>query len=137
MMMRSEAASQRLRVLPGEYSILKFAPDADIQIPRNPGEFISITRTASELSIVAPAGQIAESPMDRSDGWRILRIEGPLDLSATGVLLSVLAPLASAQISTFVLATFDTDYALVRNGHFAAAQSALESAGHMIMSSES
>jgi len=42
----------------------------------------------------------------------------------------VLAPLAGAGVSVFVLSTFDTDYVLVKEHLLGRARSALEAAGH-------
>jgi radical SAM protein with 4Fe4S-binding SPASM domain len=58
--------------------------------------FISTTRTSEELSIVCPESLISDGV--KSDrGWRSLKVEGPpLDFSLTGVLASLLSPLAEA-----------------------------------------
>ena len=43
-------------------------------------------------------------------------VEGPLDFSLTGVLATLLQPLADAEISVFTISTFDTDWVLVPVG---------------------
>ena len=65
-----------------------------------------------------------------SDGWRCLRFEGVFDLSLTGVLSSILSPLAASQVSVFAISTFDTDYVLVRETDLSRAIDALTQAGH-------
>ena len=47
-------------------------------------------------------------------GWAMLRVEGVLDFSLTGVLSSITVPLGDAGISVFAVSTFDTDYLLIR-----------------------
>ena len=47
-------------------------------------------------------------------------------------IVSLLTPLARAGISVFVISTFDTDYLLVREGHFDRAAEALGQAGHAV-----
>jgi uncharacterized protein len=42
------------------------------------------------------------------------------------------APLAAAKVPLFAIATFDTDYVLVKEEHLAAATAALEGAGHRV-----
>jgi hypothetical protein len=89
--------------------------------------FVSITRTAEELSIVCrsaavPAGAAEEGP------WRALKVAGPLDFSLTGILTSLTRPLAEAGISVFALSTYDTDYLLVPAEQAEAAMAALEGA---------
>jgi hypothetical protein len=74
---------------------------------------VSITRTPDELSIVCP--EDAVPPDTRSeDGFRALKVPGPIPFAQTGVLASLAVPLAAAGISIFAIATYDTDYVLVR-----------------------
>jgi hypothetical protein len=65
-------------------------------------------------------------------GWRALQVAGPLDFALTGVLSSLLAPLAAAGVAVFALSTFDTDYVLVKEATLADAVAALERAGHRV-----
>ncbi|HSC46949.1 MAG TPA: ACT domain-containing protein, partial [Gammaproteobacteria bacterium] len=55
-------------------------------------------------------------------GWRAFKVQGPLDFSLTGVIASLVQPLAEAKISVFTIATYDTDYILVQEPDLAAAQ---------------
>ena len=95
------------------------------------GNFISITRTRDELSIVCNERDVP-SGVKTDRGWRALKIEGPLDLSLTGVLASIAVPLAEARINIFAIATFDTDYVLVKADRVAEAIGVLRSAGHHV-----
>jgi hypothetical protein len=65
-------------------------------------------------------------------GWRCLKLEGPLDLDLTGVLASLLQPLAQARVTIFAIATYDTDYVLVREDQRERAIAALREAGHSV-----
>lgn len=65
--------------------------------------------------------------------FRVLEVAGPLDFELTGVLASVLNPLAEAEISVFTLATFETDWILVPAGSLEAAVHALRAAGHTVV----
>lgn len=58
------------------------------------------------------------------------RCKGPLDFALTGILDALTAPLAQAGISLFAIATYDTDYVLVRAETLDAAITALTAAGH-------
>ena len=95
------------------------------------GNFISITRTSDELSIVCNE-QDVPSGVKADRGWRALKVEGPLDLSLTGVLASIAVPLAEAKINIFAISTFDTDYVLVKVDRVAEAIGVLRSAGHVV-----
>ncbi len=76
-------------------------------------EFFSITKTGEELSVVCPE-QIIPSGIKSEKGWRAIKIEGPINFTATGILSSLLQPLADKGISIFTVSTFDTDYVLVK-----------------------
>ena len=99
------------------------------------GDFTSATRTPDELSVICataavPGGVIAERD------WRVLRVAGPLDFELTGVAAALTAPLAGAGISVLPVATYDTDYLLVRETALAAALAALAAAGHTVPTGE-
>jgi uncharacterized protein len=121
----------RLSLLADSFAIARLSSDAPIPAWATTAPVFSITRTADELSIVAPE---STTPSDtRAErGWRALKLEGPFDFALTGVLASVLQPLADTRISIFAISTFDTDYVLVRSESLNAAISALRAAGHQI-----
>ena len=75
--------------------------------------FVSITRTPDELSIVCPQEAV---PPDTTveEGFRALMVPGPIPFEQTGVLARIATPLAAAGIPIFAIATYDTDYVLVR-----------------------
>jgi hypothetical protein len=95
--------------------------------------FVSVTATPAELSIVCEEAVIPGALDARIEhGFRLLRLEGPFAFSLTGVLASVLAPLAAAGVSVFAVSTFDTDYVMVPATALDAALSALADAGHTV-----
>jgi hypothetical protein len=97
------------------------------------GSFVSITRTAEELSIVCRAEDVPEG-VRCERGWRCLRVAGALDFALVGVLTSLLAPLADAGIPVFAASTFDTDYLLVKEDRWDVAVEALRREGHRVES---
>jgi hypothetical protein len=120
-----------LSVLPDTLAICRLGPDDPIPDWPVAGGFLSITRTGDELSIVcAEAAVPGHVKSDR--GWRCLKVEGPLDLSLTGVLASLLSPLAEARIGVFAVSTFDTDYLLVKAEYLARATDVLIRSGHQV-----
>ncbi|MET4059093.1 hypothetical protein ABIB35_000624 [Arthrobacter sp. UYP6] len=70
--------------------------------------FCSITRTRSELSVIAPRHVV---PADVAcDGeWDCLGIDQKFTLDVPGIAASIASPLAGDGISVFVVATVDTD----------------------------
>lgn len=118
-----------MTVLEQESSVCRLAPDSAAPTPT--GEFWSVTRTATELSIVCPVGS-EPSGAEVAGPWRILSVDGPLDFGLVGVLESILAPLAASQISVFTMSTFDTDHLLVMSDDLDRAVACLRAAGHTI-----
>ena len=122
-----------LELLAGDWAICRLAADA--ALPQwATGEVVSITRTTDELSIVCPQVNVPASIQSEID-WRCLRVAGPLDFSMVGVIASLTATLAAANVSVFVVSTFDTDYLLVKKGDLATAIASLKEAGHAIVNS--
>ena len=116
----------KLSLLEGSYAVCRLEADdiipVDLLIPGV--EFVSISRTADELSIVCPE-ELAPEGAKLQGGWRAFKVMGPLDFSLTGVIATLTRPLAEARISVFTIATYDTDYLLVQGKDLAAAQQAL------------
>lgn len=122
--------SFKLNILSDTFAICRL--DADAPIPNwATGEFISITRTPDELSIVCNQEQVPNA-MEAERGWRVLQIAGQLDFSLTGVISKLTTVLAESNISVFVISTFDTDYILVKEENLDRAVEALEKAGYSI-----
>jgi hypothetical protein len=121
------------RVLAGRFAICKFPAKAAVpRWARRSAEFLSITRTSEELSIVCPESQIPDE-VHAATGWTCLKLQGPFPFTQTGVLTSFVAPLSANAIPIFVLATFDTDYVLIPEEFAAAAFRALSEAGHELV----
>ena len=112
-------------------AIARFAPSAPLPSWLPASGFTSVTRTADELSIVCAETSVPQDATAER-GWRAFRVEGPLDFALTGILASVVAPLAEARIPVFAIATYDTDYVLVREARVAEAAIALRAAGFQV-----
>jgi hypothetical protein len=124
--------SLTLSALPDRYAVCRF--DAGSAIPHwavQPAGFCSITRTDDELSVVCAEGRVP-SNVAAERGWRGFKLEGSFDFAQTGILKSVLDPLADARVGIFTLSTFDTDYVLVRDGQYEQAVTALTRYGHTV-----
>jgi hypothetical protein len=120
-----------LSVLPGRYAICRLGPASAVPDWATAGDFISITRTGDELSIVSPEAGVPEG-VTCERGWRGLKVAGPLDLSLTGVLASLANPLAEARINIFAVSTFDTDYLFVKEEYLSRAAEVLARSGHRL-----
>lgn len=134
MLSRVEGKRLVLRVLHVTFGVCRLDAGAVVPSGLLESEFFSITRTPEELSIVAPEEELSQLPAEAriEGGWTCLKVEGPLDLSLTGVLATLSGTLARAGVALFAISTYDTDYLLIKNGNLDSAISALSKAGHTV-----
>ncbi|MDR1767609.1 MAG: ACT domain-containing protein [Propionibacteriaceae bacterium] len=118
----------RLTVLPGEHAVCRLGSRL-VALPEPGGGLVSLSVTDGEVSLVCPADQAPDGARVER-GWRVLRVEGPLDFGLVGVLADLSGALARAGLSVFVVSTFDTDYLLVFQ--LAEAVAALRQDGHTV-----
>ena len=100
-------------VLDQEYSVYKFCTNYKIDHNIFDNEFISITKTNEEFSVVAISGLLKDFK-EKEDNWKILKIMGTLDFSLIGIISEISSILANNGISIFVISTFNTDYIMVK-----------------------
>lgn len=116
--------------LPADASVPSWATDSQ--------EFFSITRTTEEISIVVPVDCLPDNLPDNmkmENDWKMIKVVGPLDFSLTGIMTMLATPLGEAGISILALATYDTDYLLVRSENLFRAIQVLTEAGHVFHTS--
>jgi uncharacterized protein len=122
----------KFRQLLGSFVICRLRPDGPIPELASDAHLISATRTADELSIVCPTDR-APAHAKCEGPWTCFQLQGPFPFSQTGVLASFIDPLAEQGVSIFAIATFDTDYVLVKEEHASTARQALQDAGHELV----
>src|SRR5438309_303229 len=115
-----------------QLAVCRLSPDEALPQWAMVGGFCSITRTSEELSIVCLDDRRITDDVRCERGWRVMRVAGTQAFTLTGVLSSVLEPLARESISIFAISTFDTDYVLVKSESLEAAVIALRAAGHTV-----
>jgi hypothetical protein len=120
-----------IEILSGRYAACRLEPSAPVPAWAQGGDFCAVTRTDQELSIVCPESSVPDD-VDAQRGWRGMRVAGPLDFAVTGVAAALASPLAEAGIPILLIATYDTDYLLVRDDDFERAIAALDAAGHRL-----
>jgi hypothetical protein len=124
-----------LDLLPEEYAVCRLPAGSVIPASLTSGpddkSVISVTWAPDELSIICPSDRVPdEAVVDTA--WRCLRVVGPLDLAMTGVLASLIGPLADARVNIVTFSTYDTDYLLVPAVRLAEAIDTLTAVGHRI-----
>jgi hypothetical protein len=121
-----------VKVLPEPMAIARLAADAVSPKWAEQAGFSCVFRTDDSLTVICAQAFIPEDVRSDRD-WLCLEVEGPLDLSLTGVLASLTGPLAQAGIPVFALSSFETDFILVREEHLSPARLALERAGYLVL----
>jgi hypothetical protein len=101
-----------MTMLPGRFAVCHLGPD-DAFPGWARGAFVSITRTAEELSIVCEEAAVPEG-VRAEGGWVCLKVLGPIPFETVGVAAAISSALAKAGISVLIVGTFDTDYVLVK-----------------------
>ncbi len=96
------------------------------------GGLSAVVQTKDELSLICRSDRIPNEVEAAADGWRAIKVIGPLDFSLTGVLVSLAQPLAQHGVSIFAISTYDTDYILVRDDSLETAIAVLLDAGHTL-----
>lgn len=89
------------------------------------GGFCCVTRTDEELSVVCETGAVPAGAIAREDGFRALKVQGPLDFGLVGILAKISTALAEANVPLFAISTYDTDYILVKEENLDTAIAAL------------
>ena len=101
-------------LLNNEYSVYKFDIKQTIDTNIFSNDFISITKTEDEISVVAISGSF-RNYCEVEANWRILKIIGTLNFNLVGIISKISTILANVGISIFVLSTYNTDYIMVKN----------------------
>ena len=130
--MNAKHKNLRLFLLTEYMSVCRLDPTTKVPDWAISGGFFSVTHTDDELSVVCPDELVPEDVRSEG-GWRALKLEGPFEFSEVGVLASVAAPLAEAEVGIFAVSTFDTDYVLVQEEQLRSAVAALRGRGHEVL----
>ena len=108
--------------LDGVFAICKVEDFSQVDLDAS---FCFVGKTDCERSLVCLSDDVPDNATVVDPGWRALRVQGPLDLSLTGILAGIAEKLAGAEIPLFAVSTFDTDYILVKEKDFERALAAL------------
>jgi hypothetical protein len=114
----------QLIVWPESYAICQLEPNQVVPLWATEGAFWSVTKTEDELTIVCEERHVP-GDVTAQRHWRLIQLHGPFELSETGILSSLTAPLAQAGVSVYVVSTYDTDYLMVKQENLEKATTAL------------
>lgn len=98
---------------PEKLAIVRLGPGAELPKWAESSSLFSVTATATETSVICATRSVpTKTPSIKP--LTAFQVQGPLDPDAVGILASLLAPLAEAEVPVYTLSTFDTDWIMVR-----------------------
>jgi hypothetical protein len=129
----NEAVSTTYTLLqyPEKLVVAGLPPGAEVPAWAESASLFSISATATETTVVC-AGRSVPKKVRHEGPFTAFAVEGPLDFALTGVLHTLLGPLAEAEISVFTVSTYPTDWILVPTGKAAAAAEEWRRRGHTV-----
>jgi len=123
-----------LSILPHQYAVSRLDPNGHIPSWALLGDdFVSLTRTSSELSVVCMQENVPLEDTKVERGWYCLKVNGPFDFSVAGIHASLAMPLADADISALSIATYETDHLLIKEEDLERTIQILTQAGHTVI----
>ena len=105
----------KLNILNADLTVCKITDISEVDFSR---ELVFLSKTADEISLVCESDHVPVSATDTEDGWKALKVEGMLDFDMIGVIARISNLLARAEISIFVISTYNTDYILTKADQF-------------------
>jgi hypothetical protein len=123
----------QLIILKNTFAIYRFNPDVEVPEWISDSAFYSVTKSPDELSVVCEQNENHTGATAVSSDWKALKIAGPLDLSLIGIIAEISRILKESNISIFSIATYETDYILVKNRDLNKAVDSLKANGHKIV----
>ena len=116
-----------LQVLPQAFTVCQISDVSGVDFSR---EFVFLSRTDEEFSLVCETGLVPANTLAREDGWRGFRVSGVLEFSLVGILAELSGILAKSGISIFAVSTYNTDYLFTKADVFDRAMAVLSAAGY-------
>ena len=120
-----------LEQFPEKLAVVRLGPGAEVPSWAESSSLFSITATALETSVVCAMRSVPKKAK-QAGPFTAFAVKGPLDFALTGVLATLLQPLADAEISVFTISTFDTDWVLVPVGDAERAAEEWRRSGHAV-----
>ena len=119
-----------LNVLPQAFSVCQISDATTVDFSH---EFVFLSKTDEESSLVCETASVPVNTIAREDGWRAFRVCGVLDFSLVGILAKISSILADQGISVFAVSTYNTDYLFTKAEALAHALDSLSRAGYTIL----
>lgn len=116
-----------MNLLPGVYSVIQIEDVSKIDFQKLKGSFYNLCVTDDEISLLLDQkySDEVENKINEEKGFKCMKINGVLDFGEIGIIARISTVLAKAEISVFVVSTYNTDYVLVKENKIAHAMDVL------------
>ena len=110
-----------MNLISGIYSVIQVKDMTNIDFGKMKGSFFNLCITEDEISLLLEErfSLDIEEKINEEKGFKCLKIEGVLDFGEIGIIAKISSILAKAEISVFVVSTYNTDYVLVKENKIA------------------
>lgn len=114
-----------------EFAVCRLHPETVVDTT---GDFLFYAKTDNEISLVCDVRDCPSGVEKVEYGWSGLKIAGTLAFSMVGVIAGISSLLAKANISIFVVSTYNTDYIFLKVQQYKEAIQVLSAAGYTLLS---
>ncbi|MCL2249688.1 MAG: ACT domain-containing protein [Oscillospiraceae bacterium] len=121
-----------LQIIDGDFSVCRLDSIEQVDFSR---ELLFFAKTPDELSLVCESAHVPVKAINVESDWKMLKVSGTLDFGLVGVVSKISGILAAAEISIFVVSTFNTDYILLKSDSFNKGLKVLSQGGYIIIPS--
>jgi Uncharacterized conserved protein len=97
-------------------------------------EYVFIGKTDCELSIICDTEIVPEHVLEVEHGWNCFRIAEDAAFGKYGMIAFLTRIIADQKTGVLVVATYDTDYMLIKDNKFLEVKAALEKEGCRFLS---
>lgn len=119
----------KLNRIPGKFSVCKLSSLEGIDFSR---EFVFLSKTDDEISLVCETDCVPPCAIAAEPNWQGLKIAGILDFGMLGVIAKIANLLAAANISIFVVSTYNTDYIFIKAENYEKTVAVLTQNGYVV-----
>lgn len=107
--------NNQLEILEGLYCLQRFNPKDEPPQEVFESDFYTISKSEKELSVVYRVKSVNTNSIDL---WKVFRFKEAMEFSLVGIIAKLSGILAQYEISICCIATYDTDYIMVKNSQF-------------------
>jgi hypothetical protein len=119
-----------LQIIDKKLSVCKIKSWEDV---KHQDEFVFLAKTDHELSLVCDTEDVPKDCIIVEHGWRCFRIAENAAFEKYGMIAGIANIVANEKTGIFVVATYDTDYILIKENKFTDVINVLKKEGYQFI----